>query len=159
MNGVLLYAAVPAAALACALFAGTLRFMRAHMRRRSFRVMAVYFLALWAVMGLYCGLLIRAPGSEPSVIHWMPFEGYRLEDWFGGGGFVMNIAAFAPLGLLLSHLGMKRGRVCALGLTCSLCLEAAQLMTGRGYCDSADVLANTLGAAIGAVLAGKGDRR
>src|SRR5947207_4325400 len=66
--------------------------------------------------------------------------------------FLLNIALFAPLGMVLAWSGFSLARATGFGCALSVIIEAAQwFIPGR---DSAigDVLANTLGAALGAAL-------
>jgi glycopeptide antibiotics resistance protein len=70
--------------------------------------------------------------------------------------FLGNILAFIPMGAMLetAELPKLRGRstVVALALF-SLVLELGQYLSGRRYADIDDLILNTLGAAIGVVLA------
>ena len=72
----------------------------------------------------------------------------------GGVDAVLNIALFVPLGAALWLLTRRSGIAVALGFAVSLAVEAAQglLIAGRDATVS-DLLANTLGAWAGAVLA------
>lgn len=74
---------------------------------------------------------------------------------------VLNVALFVPLGMFARHLlGRGLGGAIVLGLGVSLLIELTQLTGNFGlypcsyrYFDSADLIANTAGAAIGGVVA------
>lgn len=131
----------------------------------------VYLMALWTytivplpqVDDLICDGTLRA--------QFIPF--HFVNDIDGGGGVasllrdpalrqvVLNVAFFVPLGLLVRHLFRWRPLWCvAAGFGTSLLIELTQL-TGNWFIypcayrlfDTDDLLANTLGAAIGVALA------
>ena len=131
----------------------------------------IYLMALWAytivplpdAAQLICDGTLRA--------QFVPFHFLTEIDRSGGiGGLlrdsmlrqvVLNVAFFVPLGMLTRHLFRWRPRRCiALGLGGSLLIELTQL-TGLWWTypfayrlfDTDDLLANTLGAAIGVGLA------
>lgn len=74
---------------------------------------------------------------------------------------VLNVALFVPLGMFARHLlGRGLGGAVALGFGVSLVIELTQLTGNWGlypcayrYFDTADLIANTSGAAIGAIVA------
>lgn len=68
--------------------------------------------------------------------------------------FLLNIAVFAPFGILLSNLrkpGSVLGRVAA-GAAAGLVLEALQYLFAIGGSDITDVLAAALGTLLGVVI-------
>jgi len=75
--------------------------------------------------------------------------------FFGAGwvGFVANILMFVPLGLLLTLLFRARWHGVALALALSVTAELAQAFIPSREPSLRDVLANAVGAAIGAVIA------
>ena len=63
-----------------------------------------------------------------------------------------NLAMLLPLGILLpcAFAPMRRFyRTAAAALLVSLSIETAQYLTGRGLCETDDVLHNTVGACVG----------
>ena len=72
---------------------------------------------------------------------------------YGGIDVVLNVLLFVPLGLALALRGVRVRRVLLLGLLGSLAIELLQLfvITGRDASVS-DVLTNTTGATLGALL-------
>ena len=76
-------------------------------------------------------------------------------DWFGYGWieFLANIALFAPLGLLLTLSFRHPLRGALLAAAISIAAECVQLALPARIASPRDILANTLGSAIGAALA------
>ena len=76
-------------------------------------------------------------------------------DFFGSGWieFAANVMMFAPLGFLLSLLFRHAWWGVALALALSVAAELAQLVIPSRQAHLRDVLANVLGAALGAALA------
>lgn len=68
--------------------------------------------------------------------------------------FILNILLFVPLGYLIYSYFRKLHwwQVVLIGLFCSFAIEILQEMTGYGMFDPRDILANTIGAAIGGVI-------
>lgn len=68
---------------------------------------------------------------------------------------LLNVALFAPIGLLLCCLLPWRKWWIALmfGFELSVCIELLQLVWKRGTCEFDDVLHNTLGCLLGFILA------
>ena len=67
---------------------------------------------------------------------------------------IQNILLFIPLGFLI---GGRRGIIA--GLLLSIVIELTQYIFRLGYCELDDVLNNTIGAAIGALLFKKFGKR
>ena len=67
---------------------------------------------------------------------------------------IQNILLFIPLGFLI---GGKRGIIA--GVLLSIGIELTQYIAVLGYCELDDVLNNTIGAAIGALLYKKFGKR
>lgn len=100
-------------------------------------------LAAWATAVIWITLLSREPVPYPRVhltllSYWHPYE------------FVENTVLFLPLGFLLCMTGLRAGGSILLGTGLSVFIELTQLATGRGILDLQDLLANTVGAALGA---------
>ena len=96
------------------------------------------------------------------VITWMPFRFYlpaKITIWGYGTvwDLVVNIVLFVPIGFLHKiNLGGKQDRWClrtlALGLSLSVCVEVVQIFLVSRYSTFTDVLANGLGAWLGATV-------
>lgn len=66
-------------------------------------------------------------------------------------GLILNILLYYPLGYLLPILfpKLKPMHVILIGCLCSIATEAAQYLLKMGWCETDDVIHNTLGTAIG----------
>lgn len=64
---------------------------------------------------------------------------------------LLNIALFIPIGLLLSVSirNLNWWHVAIVGCCLSLIIELLQLVTGKGLCETDDLIHNMLGAMIG----------
>lgn len=116
----------------------------------------------WAIGGLICyavavGAVLLSPVSFSGIVtaigDWLA-DDLRL-DWFGSGWveFTANALMFAPLGFLLTILVRHHVRGMALAVLLSACAEIAQAVIPSRQPSLRDVLANALGALIGAYLA------
>lgn len=119
---------------------------------------------------LYCTVFSREWGSgvtvelRPfmSIVRLLdePIEGggkvVGLFAWFMRGsapytGIILNILLYYPLGYLLPILfpKLKPKHVILIGCLCSIATEATQYLLKMGWCETDDVIHNTLGTAIG----------
>lgn len=66
-------------------------------------------------------------------------------------GLILNILLYYPLGYLLPILfpKLKPKHVILIGCLCSIATEAIQYLLKMGWCETDDVIHNTLGTAIG----------
>ena len=126
--------------------------------RRSAMAAAARVLLAGSVLAV---LLLTLTGTGTGVgrsVNVVPLDGLRLSITnlnvsLGVANIVGNVLLFAPLGafgVLASRL--EAWRVVAAGCTLSVGLESAQYWIGRAA-DIDDVLLNTLGAALGAIVA------
>lgn len=115
----------------------------------------------WVIVGLGLYLLVVVailvlPVSYADIVYAL---GERLREiGIGGFGtgwieFVTNILMFAPLGFLLTLLFRHTWRGVLLALLFSAAAEIAQIVIPSRQPSIRDVLANVLGAAIGAGIA------
>lgn len=67
---------------------------------------------------------------------------------------LLNIALFVPIGFLLGGM-MQKGivKVLLIGCVLSSLIELLQLASGRGLCETNDVIHNTVGCMVGYCLA------
>lgn len=150
-----------------------LRFCTGKRRSRGERLgRAAAFSALltYAFLLLVMLVLARRTRQSPSVIL-DPFYSYRKILAHTAGSFewlcldLFNCLLYLPLGLFFAAwTGARRsggrrhagrflpGRAAALGFLCSLLVETLQLVLRRGVFELDDLLHNTLGAALGALL-------
>ena len=66
-------------------------------------------------------------------------------------GLILNILLYYPLGYLLPilFLKIKPKHVILIGCLCSIATEATQYLLKMGWCETDDVIHNTLGTALG----------
>lgn len=111
------------------------------------------FCVYMAVM-LVITFLSRESGSRSDVLDLKLFSTWGIND--RNNAFVIeNVLLFIPYGLFYCWNFPRRGKIlrCTfLGAVISLGIETMQLVTGRGYFQIDDIVTNTLGAFIGALL-------
>jgi glycopeptide antibiotics resistance protein len=131
--------------------------------------------SLFALLALYCAALLygtlhpfnfglkrmHTAGSAHNRIEWIPFT-YACPEhgaWcFRDKG--RNLVLFVPVGLLVAvtrrHRASRLGRIgfaTGLGFLLSLAVETAQCFLPSRFPSTTDLLMNTLGTCLGAVLA------
>jgi VanZ like protein len=119
------------------------------MRRRSGRLLAIAGLLL--VMGTTLIPIPRQAAAAEATSLWCLVCGD-----YGGGDVVVNLLLFIPLALGLRLLGWSPAAVVATGAAISFTVEFLQLALIPGRDASlSDLLTNTLGSGLGAVLGSK----
>lgn len=117
-----------------------------------------YFLVL-------CSTVICRTAPVSKRIELMPF--YNYADIWNGIDFkrtvmeiLLNVALFVPIGFLLGGM-VHKGFVIVLLIGCvlSILIELLQLASGRGLCETNDVIHNTVGCMVGYGLAMLLDKR
>lgn len=125
---------------------------------------------IYALGNLYFTLVSRAPDSG-QYLELQPFRSYGrlfksgpvdkatvtgfaelfLKDTTLLVGIILNILLYYPLGYLLPILfpKLKPKHVIFIGCLCSIATEATQYFLKMGWCETDDVIHNTLGTAIG----------
>lgn len=125
---------------------------------------------VYVVGNMYCTTFSRVMGSGVTVelrpfmsiirLFNEPVEGggkvVGFFAWFMSGsapvaGLILNILLYYPLGYLLPILfpKLKPKHVILIGCLCSIATEATQYLLKMGWCETDDVIHNTLGTAIG----------
>ncbi|MCM1058344.1 MAG: VanZ family protein [Firmicutes bacterium] len=117
----------------------------------------------WAPVTVFCvymAVLIvitffsRESGSRSDVLDLRLFSTWGIND--RNNAFVVeNVLLFIPYGLFYcwnSSMRWKPFWCTLLGAVISLWIETMQLVTGRGYFQIDDIVTNTLGAFLGALL-------
>ena len=115
-------------------------------------------LVLWLAVVLYATILRHAGGWREYNLHLLrawreAWNDFSFKSW---ANVLLNIALFCPLGFLLPLLWERSRRwylAIPLGLALSGLIELVQLALCRGICDVDDLLANTLGMALGYLAA------
>ena len=133
------------------------------------RMLLAVFVA-YACSNLYFTILSRTVGSGTTLeLH--PFRAYhnlfevtelRAESVSGLAAYflrdaspiisiALNILLYYPLGYLLPILfpKLKPKHVILIGCLCSIATEATQYLLKMGWCETDDVIHNTLGTALG----------
>ena len=108
-----------------------------------------YFLVL-------CSTVICRTSPVSKRVELMPF--YNYVDIWNGVDFkrtlmeiLLNVALFVPMGSLLGGIMPSKGSVkaCLIGCLLSILIELLQLASGRGLCETNDVVHNTIGCMLG----------
>jgi len=137
---------------------------------KQYRSFLWMMLAVYILGYLYCTVFSREWGSGVTI-EFRPFMSIvRLFDepiegggkvvglfaWFMSGaapitGIILNILLYYPLGYLLPILfpKLKPKHIILIGCLCSIATEATQYLLKMGWCETDDVIHNTLGTAIG----------
>ena len=98
-------------------------------------------------------LLTLTPAGDGSSAALPSLWCLRCGD-FGAVDVVLNVMLFMPLGLALGLMGVPARRIVLAALLTSICVEAVQLAVIAGRDASlSDVLTNTTGGALGALIA------
>ncbi len=107
-------------------------------------------------------LFRREPGSRAGIVHLKIMLGFGFRT--GNPSWIMafsllNILLFVPFGILIyllfrkSSMGIAIFATTITGLCMSSMIELAQFLTGRGMFEVTDLVTNTTGALVGAVVA------
>lgn len=127
--------------------------------RRTGRPLALVVLTGFALAGI---VALTLGGRMVKLSAWR-YRGVHL-DWIIDGGLwrnavridrgsLRNIALFVPAGALLTATTRRAGASILVLAAMSLLIEVAQSTWGLGAADVSDILANILGASIGAGIA------
>ena len=94
------------------------------------------------------GHLFESPVEEIKATG---FAAMFLQGTLPITGLILNILLYYPLGYLLPILfpKLKPKHVILIGCLCSIATEATQYLLKMGWCETDDVIHNTLGTAIG----------
>jgi|LSQX01.1.fsa_nt_gb glycopeptide antibiotics resistance protein len=138
--------------------------------RKRFSQLIWFVFFVYVLGNLYFTMLSRTPGSG-TRLDLRPFKSYFelagavSADFENAVGFmvlfldgtnsldrlILNILLYYPLGYLLPILFPKLNpkHVILIGCLCSIATEATQYLLKMGWCETDDVIHNTLGTAIG----------
>lgn len=105
-------------------------------------------LIIWLVGWALFSLPWTTFTSEPQVerINWMPFRSRPRDQ-------VLNLAYYAPLGVLGVGFGLSATAVTGAGMLLSASAELTQIFSTDRYPSTTDFLLNSAGTLIGAALA------
>ena len=108
---------------------------------------------------LSIGSLWRPNEVHVRTLELVPFDDFFQDKWIGGIAIdtIGNVALFVPFGILAYILLVRRTaavrRTALVGFAVSLTIEVAQYTFALGYTDVDDIILNTVGALLGALLA------
>lgn len=123
----------------------------------GFTVFVGLFLLEEAVVIRYCDILHHATGVNLEAEHNRIFHG----NVWGWTEIFSNLFAFIPFGLFLSEFlastksvsaGRRLGLVTLAGFGLSLTIECLQLLLHVGFFELTDLVMNTVGAIVGALV-------
>ena len=94
--------------------------------------------------------LFRTPNTG-EIVSVSGLAAFVLKELLPIEGILLNILLYYPLGYLLPILfpKLKPKHVILIGCLCSIATEATQYLLKMGWCETDDVIHNTLGTAIG----------
>ena len=124
-------------------------------RAAAVSALMIYLLLLvWGILFKFGSPVFELSHTYRMPINLIPFGAALSDPRMALDEMLFNVAAFVPLGLLLSVLKRPKSVVfrIALGLLLSLALEALQYLLAIGSADITDVILNTLGTAFGVGL-------
>ncbi len=127
------------------------------------RLIMVYLFLIYIGFVLSITIFRRPEGSREGIIHLFINLGFGLKTGRPSlrisAYSIYNIILFLPLGLF-AYLAIRKRDMfksiivaTVLGICCSFMIEVTQLLTGRGMFELTDILTNTIGSLLGAVLA------
>lgn len=108
---------------------------------------------------LYITIFMREGGTnftvQMEVLNWMQEEGIETFEHI-----LLNVAMFVPIGALFPFVTEgSRGKLVSgtsFGILFSVLIETGQLILHSGTCDIDDIISNSLGAFIGALMVTSG---
>lgn len=127
------------------------------------KLIMIYLFLIYVVFVLSVTIFRRPEGSREGIVHLFINLGFGLKTGRPSlrisAYSIYNIILFLPLGLF-AYLVIRKKEILKsivattlLGAFCSLMIEFAQLLTGRGMFELTDILTNTVGSLLGAILA------
>ena len=144
--------------------------MKIRLPQRRFQQWIWLAFAVYAAGNLYCTLFSRTPGSG-TILQLKPGQSITrlfsepvtagtevtgLMAWFmrdSGpiAGMILNVLLYVPMGYLMPVLfpKLKMWQVVLIGCVCSVATETCQYLVEIGWCETDDVIYNTLGTVIG----------
>ena len=155
-------------------------FLQKHLSPQQFRRAAWLIFAAYVLGNVYFTLLSRIPGSG-TTLEIRPLQSYArmfesvdigfenatgfaalfLKDTSPISGMVLNVLLYCPLGYFLPIVfpRLKLRHVVLAGFLCSVATEAVQYILAMGWCETDDVIHNTLGALAGVAIRRRQCRR
>lgn len=130
----------------------TVCFVRKHELPEIRRWMVSILLIIYSVVLLQIVFFSRESGSRAGMdLRIFGTWGKTLQDhaWV-----LENLFLFVPFGFLVCVFfgNQRKWHILFAGFMCSVCIEAMQLFTGRGFCQLDDIIMNTAGTLFGILL-------
>ena len=100
---------------------------------------------------LFCSTVVFRDAAHPIGIKFMLFKGYFNGDMLLLKDALLNMAIFIPIGFCSSVFLRypKWLKILLLSISLSCTIELSQFLLSRGYCDTNDVMNNSIGGLIG----------
>lgn len=130
-----------------------------HSAPLALKIVAALLVAAVVVLVTVGKAYIELPGVWESETHQRrqirvnPFQTFRTPAawWAPWANLLGNMALFAPIGFIAYRDSVLRAA--AVGLALSLGIETTQFIFAAGFSDLDDIISNTLGAFVGALIA------
>lgn len=122
-------------------------------KKKGIRYASVFLLVEYVALLLYFTVFVR-PETGKHQLLLIPFWSY-VEIWKNTSILIeeniMNILVFIPIGFLLATVmrGYTWWKILLVGVFLSIMIEVLQYVLMRGYCETDDVIHNTLGCLVG----------
>jgi len=111
---------------------------------------------LVVVIAVVVALLLwpeQVDGLIPLVAYSLPFSAPAQHAVLVALGLLLNVALFVPVGAIVGLVTKQFWLGCFIGFAMSAVLEAAQAFLPSRNADPVDVICNSVGAAVGALIA------
>ena len=114
--------------------------------RRLLKVMFVEYLVL-----LFCSTVILRDVHSHTGVRFVLFVGYLNNNMLNLKDALLNMAIFIPIGFCSSVFLRypKWLKILLLSISLSCTIELSQYLLSRGWCDTNDVMNNSIGGLIG----------
>jgi glycopeptide antibiotics resistance protein len=126
------------------------------------RMIHIYLFLVYMGFLLTITIFRRPIGSREGIIHLFVNLGFGLRtgrpSLYISAFSIFNILLFLPFGIFVSLAIRNKSRskrvliTTVIGAALSLIIESIQLATGRGMFETTDLLTNTIGSLLGALL-------
>lgn len=115
------------------------------MRGRKTGLLAVYLVGLGFAVLSPLPSFRADPAASPTFVDWLLPLGWLAD-------LLRNLVLFVPLGSLLAAFGRSIRNILSIGLALALTIEWVQLMIPGRTASALDLIANTIGTAVGALI-------